>query len=108
MKSKKNYSIVFVIALLVKGINLIATSKIQGVEPCQDSLSNWYNNDLTLRNHSYLELFNSDSLVIFSDSVNSINCNSITDSSCKIYSLNYSNINKPIPIVKFFDTVSIN
>lgn len=108
MKSKKRISLVLFIGLLVYGISFIATSPRRDIDPCQIALENWYNKDTSIYRHSYLNWDNGDTLVISSDSINTINWSSTTDSICDIYKNTCNVQNKPILIVNRQDTLRSN
>jgi hypothetical protein len=108
MKSKKVFNLVLLFAFITYSISFIATSKRQDLDPCQIAINDWFYKDSSVSNHSFFRELYADTLVINTDSLYTINWNSVTDSLCKIYANNCSNPNKPILIINYKDTVRSN
>jgi hypothetical protein len=109
MKSKKIFSLFFIVGVLLYAATFIATSK-QGIdEPCSVALENKFSRDTSISNHAFLYNLYGDSLVLGGDTTLTSDWNKITDTICKLYKDNCPNgNNKPILVVNWRDTARSN
>jgi hypothetical protein len=107
MKSKKIFSLFFIIAVFCYAVSFIATSYNKDLQdnPCYMALQNRFNADTSISNHAYLDINYGDTLILGGDTTRPTDWNKIADTICKVYKANCTNSNnKPIFIINWRDT----
>ena len=109
MKSRKMFSLLFIVGVLLYAVSFIATKKNIDEDPCNLALQNKFSRDTSISNHVFIYNFYNDSLILGGDTTLPADWNKITDTICKIYKDNCTNLNnKPILVVNWRDTARSN